>query len=311
MLDTFLERALNWNIAQFAIDEAHCISEWGHDFRPEYRELKKLREHFPDVPVMALTATATERVRVGHRQATDSCASRAVMSPALTGQTSLIALFQNRRPTNNYLSSFAARPNDSGIVYCASRKSAESLARNLNEDGVSAKPYHAGLTSRRAHEDIRNRFCATTSAWSPRQLRLGWASTNQTCVSLCITICRKIWRAIIRRPGAQDATGCQANACCCSAQAMSPSSSISSTKRASPKRESRGRNFNRWFITPRLATAGARRCSDTLAKHLRSHRAKDATIASRRARRSMAQFRRRNFSPASIASTRKADSDLE
>ena len=64
MLDTFLERALNWNIEQIAIDEAHCISEWGHDFRPEYRELKKLRTHFPDVPVMALTATATERVRI-------------------------------------------------------------------------------------------------------------------------------------------------------------------------------------------------------------------------------------------------------
>ncbi len=63
MLEKFLERALNWNIAQFAIDEAHCISEWGHDFRPEYRELKKLRDHFPDAPVMALTATATERVR--------------------------------------------------------------------------------------------------------------------------------------------------------------------------------------------------------------------------------------------------------
>src|SRR5438045_2857812 len=63
MMENFLERALNWNIAQIAIDEAHCISEWGHDFRPEYRELKKLRTHFPDVPIMALTATATERVR--------------------------------------------------------------------------------------------------------------------------------------------------------------------------------------------------------------------------------------------------------
>src|SRR5436189_3337184 len=63
MLDTFLERALNWKIAQFAIDEAHCISEWGHDFRPEYRERKKLRRHLPDVPIMVLTATATKRVR--------------------------------------------------------------------------------------------------------------------------------------------------------------------------------------------------------------------------------------------------------
>src|SRR6266403_3852115 len=63
MLDGFLERALNWNVTQIAIDEAHCISEWGHDFRPEYRELAELRAAFPQVPVMALTATATDRVR--------------------------------------------------------------------------------------------------------------------------------------------------------------------------------------------------------------------------------------------------------
>src|ERR1700748_1266160 len=63
MLETFWERALNWRIAQFAIDEAHCISEWGHDFRPEYRDLKRLRDSFPDSSIHAYTATATEGVR--------------------------------------------------------------------------------------------------------------------------------------------------------------------------------------------------------------------------------------------------------
>ena len=154
MLDTFLERALNWDIAQFAIDEAHCISEWGHDFRPEYRELKKLRKHLPDVPIMALTATATERVRA------DIIKELKLRDPRV-----YVASFN--RPNLTYrvvpkttayeqlLTFIRSRPNDSGIVYCASRKSTESLAQSLNEDGVSAKPYHAGLTNseRTEHQD--------------------------------------------------------------------------------------------------------------------------------------------------------------
>jgi ATP-dependent DNA helicase RecQ len=146
MLDTFLERAVNWNIAQFAIDEAHCISEWGHDFRPEYRELKKLRTHFPDVPVMALTATATERVRADVvkqlklREA--RCYVASFNRPNLTYR-----VVPKTAPYEQLLEFIRSRPDDSGIIYCASRKSAESLARNLKEDGVSAKPYHAGLTS--------------------------------------------------------------------------------------------------------------------------------------------------------------------
>jgi ATP-dependent DNA helicase RecQ len=146
MLDTFLERAANWNIAQFAIDEAHCISEWGHDFRPEYRELKKLRTHFPDVPMMALTATATERVRADIvKQLKLRDPRRYVASfnrPNLTYR-----VVPKAAPYEQLLEFIRSRPDDSGIVYCASRKSAESLARNLSEDGVSAKPYHAGLTN--------------------------------------------------------------------------------------------------------------------------------------------------------------------
>ena len=146
MLDTFLERALNWNIAQFAIDEAHCISEWGHDFRPEYRELKKLRTHFPDVPVMALTATATERVRMDIvkqlKLREPRCYVASFNRPNLTYR-----VVPKSAPYEQLLEFIRSRPNDSGIVYCASRKSADSLARNLSEDGISAKPYHAGLTS--------------------------------------------------------------------------------------------------------------------------------------------------------------------
>jgi ATP-dependent DNA helicase RecQ len=154
MLDTFLERALNWNIAQFAIDEAHCISEWGHDFRPEYRELKKLRKHLPDVPIMALTATATERVRADIIKELNLRDSRAYVAsfnrPNLTYR-----VIPKTTPYEQLLTFIRSRPNDSGIIYCASRKSTESVARNLNEDGVSAKPYHAGLTNveRTRHQD--------------------------------------------------------------------------------------------------------------------------------------------------------------
>jgi len=154
MLDAFLERALNWNIAQFAIDEAHCISEWGHDFRPEYRELKKLRKHLPDVPIIALTATATERVRADVIKELKLRDPRFYVAsfnrPNLTYR-----VVPKTAPYEQLLAFIRSRPKDSGIVYCASRKSTESLARNLNEDGVSAKPYHAGLTNveRTKHQD--------------------------------------------------------------------------------------------------------------------------------------------------------------
>src|SRR3954452_14436153 len=154
MLDAFLERALNWHIAQFAIDEAHCISEWGHDFRPEYSELKKLRKHLPDVPIMALTATATERVRADIIKELKLRDPRAYVAsfnrPNLT-----YGVIPKTTAYEQLLEFIRSRPNDSGIIYCASRKSTESLARNLNEDGVSAKPYHAGLTTaeRTKHQD--------------------------------------------------------------------------------------------------------------------------------------------------------------
>jgi ATP-dependent DNA helicase RecQ len=144
MMENFLERALNWNIAQIAIDEAHCISEWGHDFRPEYRELKKLRTHFPDVPIMALTATATERVRddiIKQLKLRDPCCYVASFNrPNLTYRVAA-----KSSAYQQVLEFIRARPNESGIVYCASRKSTDALAEKLTKDGIKALPYHAGM----------------------------------------------------------------------------------------------------------------------------------------------------------------------
>jgi ATP-dependent DNA helicase RecQ len=155
MLDSFLERALNWNIAQIAIDEAHCISEWGHDFRPEYRELKKLRRHLPDVSIMALTATATERVRkdiVQQLHLRDArCYVASFNRPNLTYR-----VVPKSSPYGQVLMLVRARPNESGIVYCASRKTADNLAAKLSGDGIKAKPYHAGLEAaeRTKHQEM-------------------------------------------------------------------------------------------------------------------------------------------------------------
>src|SRR2546423_4118226 len=147
MMENFLERALNWNTAQIAIDEAHCISEWGHDFRPEYRELKKLRTHFPDVPIMALTATATERVRddimkqlkLRHPR----CYVASFNRPNLTYR-----VLAKSSAYQQVLDFIRARPNESGIIYCVSRKSTDALAAKLTKDGIKALPYHAGMESR-------------------------------------------------------------------------------------------------------------------------------------------------------------------
>ena len=145
MLSGFIEDLQRWNVKLFAIDEAHCVSEWGHDFRPEYRQLSTLREKFPGAPVMALTATATERVRadiVKQLHLRDArCYVASFNRPNLTYRVSA--------KTGSYeqiLNFIRARPREAGIIYGQSRKTAEQLASKLTADGVKSAPYHAGLT---------------------------------------------------------------------------------------------------------------------------------------------------------------------
>ncbi len=144
VLSSFLNDITNWRVNLIAVDEAHCISEWGHDFRPEYRQLVELRKLVPIVPFMALTATATTRVRddiVTFLQLREpACYVASFNRPNLS-----YTVLPKVDPYRQLLTFLRARRNESGIVYAQSRKSTETLADKLTIDGIAAAPYHAGM----------------------------------------------------------------------------------------------------------------------------------------------------------------------
>ena len=127
-----------------AIDEAHCISEWGHDFRPDYRNLSSLRARFPQTPVMALTATATERVRVDivEQLGLDDCPE---FVSGFDRANLTYSVLPGKQAWESLLSLLNERRGQSAIVYCLSRKDTEDLAARLTANGHRAIAYHAGL----------------------------------------------------------------------------------------------------------------------------------------------------------------------
>ena len=167
LLEGWEENLRRWNVTAIAIDEAHCVSEWGHDFRPEYRQLSRLRAALPAVPVMALTATATSRVRedivrqLGLRTPEVFVAS--FNRPNLTYR-----VLPKDEPLKQVIAFVRQREADSGIIYCASRAATERVAEALAGRGFSARPYHAGLDpeTRARHQEAFLRdetriICAT------------------------------------------------------------------------------------------------------------------------------------------------------
>jgi ATP-dependent DNA helicase RecQ len=130
-------------INAFVIDEAHCVSEWGHDFRPEYRQLSIVRRRHPHVPLLAFTATATPRVRA------DILAQLALRNPALhISSFNRPNLFYAVRAKSKHTYGEVlaqARGGGAGIVYCLSRRRVDELSEQLQSDGIAARPYHAGL----------------------------------------------------------------------------------------------------------------------------------------------------------------------
>lgn len=137
----FLKRT---GVSFFAIDEAHCISSWGHDFRPEYRELQILKKAFPDIAVHAFTATATDRVRM------DIAEQLGLNDPAMLvgpfDRPNLIYTVQRRNNLSSQIQAVLDRhPGQSGVIYCISRKEVDRMSAELCEHGYRALPYHAGM----------------------------------------------------------------------------------------------------------------------------------------------------------------------
>jgi ATP-dependent DNA helicase RecQ len=184
-------------INAFVVDEAHCVSEWGHDFRTEYRQLARLRRRHPEVPMLAFTATATARVR------SDIIAQLELRDAAVhVASFNRPNLFYRVRPKDK--SSFRelltlAKKGGAGIVYCLSRRGVDELAAKLHAEGV------------------RTPSSAMTCRSSSLRLPSAWASTSRTCAGSCITICLEPWKATTKSRAGRGAMAIRPTASCTSA----------------------------------------------------------------------------------------------
>ena len=153
-LNSLFERG---QLSLFAIDEAHCVSQWGHDFRPEYRALSVLHERFPGVPRMALTATADDLTRADILERLQLQDARAFISSF--DRPNIRYTIVEKRDSTTQLLRFIEREHagEAGIVYCQSRKKVEDIAQTLVDSGVNALPYHAGLDGR-VRQSNQDRF---------------------------------------------------------------------------------------------------------------------------------------------------------
>ncbi|RVU01372.1 DNA helicase RecQ [Mucilaginibacter limnophilus] len=139
-----IDFVLSLSVKQIAIDEAHCISQWGHDFRPEYLMLGGLRKHFPNIPVIALTATADKLTQQDILNKLN-LHNPAVFVSSFNRANITYRVIARQRGLNQLLDFLQQHKDDSGIIYCLSRKSTEALAASLKQEGFSVEAYHAGL----------------------------------------------------------------------------------------------------------------------------------------------------------------------
>ena len=164
-------------LSLFAIDEAHCISSWGHDFRPEYTQLNVLKKHFPAVPTMALTATADKLTRQDIMQRL-GMNDPAVFVASFNRPNLSLQVLPGTSRLQQIIRLLNMKPDTSGIIYCLSRKSTESLAAKLQEKGFMAGYYHAGMSTQE-RSMVQKCSCATIFGLCAPPSLLAWASTNR------------------------------------------------------------------------------------------------------------------------------------
>ena len=147
LMDKTREMLNDINVDCFTIDEAHCISEWGHDFRPEYRQLSQVRKEFPNAVCVALTATATPQVQKDISKTLEFSDSESFLS-SFDRPNLFLKIVDKKDGENQLLDFLYTRKNQSGIIYCFSRRQVDELSELLMEEGYSVRPYHAGLMPR-------------------------------------------------------------------------------------------------------------------------------------------------------------------
>ena len=156
MQPDFLDFLNTSPVCLFAIDEAHCISEWGHNFRPEYRQLSALKKRFPSVPLIAVTATAIPAVRKDISRQLGLPAPREYIG-SFNRKNLRYRVLPKKDAMNILLSYIRQHRDDSGIIYCLSKKETEDMAEKLRKSGFTAQAYHAGL-SKKVRENVQDAF---------------------------------------------------------------------------------------------------------------------------------------------------------
>ena len=156
LMDGMIDQLVAWNLEAIAVDEAHCISSWGHDFRPEYRALQVFRKKLPHIPIIALTATATKRVQ---DDIIDSLAlnNPAVFTASFNRPNLSYRVIPKMTAIKQICEVISEHPEESGIIYCLSRAQTESIAEQLQKKQVRAESYHAGLPAKE-REKRQDRF---------------------------------------------------------------------------------------------------------------------------------------------------------